>query len=62
MTHEEIVVVSVVFVVIVMIFASNTTQKQSDREEQEMRARDAYWKAHIKQVTRQIKKELTENK
>jgi len=55
MTHEEIVVASVVFIVIVMMFSFNTTQKQSDREEQEMRARDAYWKAHMIQVTKQIK-------
>ncbi len=62
MTHEEIVVVSVVFVVIVMIFAANPTQKQSDREEQEIRARDAYWKAHIRQEKQRIENELAENK
>jgi hypothetical protein len=58
MTHEEIVIVSVVFAVIVIVFSSNPSQKQSDREEQEIRARDAYWKAHIRQVTRQIKKNV----
>jgi hypothetical protein len=62
MTHEEIVIASVVFIVIVMMFASNPTQKQSDREEQEMRARDAYWKAHIRQEKQRIENELAENK
>jgi hypothetical protein len=62
MTHEEIVIVSVVFIVIVMMFSSNTRQKQSDREEQEIRSRDAYWKAHIRQEKQRIQKELLENK